>query len=272
LPEKEKRYIRVKFSPGTIKKARAVLQRYVPELDQAFYNEGNLRETRTALESWTFETDDEFFSEYRKEIDNATIRYMSFTALPYMRVAFDQYSTDVTVTMPERHKVEAVFETFEDAYSRERLPEPELPKQGSLPRPKVFIGHGRSSMWRELSEHLKYLQGFDVEAYEFEPRAGLSIKEVLQDLLRKASFALLVHTAEDEQADGQLRARQNVVHETGLFQGKLGFERAIVLREENCEGFSNHTGINELRFATNNIREIYGDVVAILNREFPRGS
>jgi predicted nucleotide-binding protein len=36
-------------------------------------------------------------------------------------------------------------------------------------------------------------------------------------------------TAEDEQADGNHHARMNVIHEVGLFQGRLGFERAIVL-------------------------------------------
>jgi len=105
--------------------------------------------------------------------------------------------------------------------------------------------------------------------YEVGPRAGLSVKEVLQRLLREASFAILVHTAEDEQGDGGFRARENVVHETGLFQGKLGFERVTVLREEGCESFSNQSGINEIRFSQGNIRETYGEVVSTLFREFP---
>jgi predicted nucleotide-binding protein len=35
-------------------------------------------------------------------------------------------------------------------------------------------------------------------------------------------------TAEDEQADGQWRARENVVHEAGLFQGRLGFMKGVL--------------------------------------------
>jgi predicted nucleotide-binding protein len=88
-------------------------------------------------------------------------------------------------------------------------------------------------------------------------------------MARNASFALLVHSAEDEQADGGLRARENVVHETGLFQGRLGFQRAIILREEGCEDFSNIAGIQEIRFHTRNIKETFGEVVATIRREFP---
>jgi predicted nucleotide-binding protein len=51
-------------------------------------------------------------------------------------------------------------------------------------------------------------------------------------MLDDASFAFLVLTAEDERSDATTQARTNVIHEVGLFQGRLGFERAIVLLEE----------------------------------------
>jgi predicted nucleotide-binding protein len=60
-----------------------------------------------------------------------------------------------------------------------------------------------------------------------------------------------------------------VVHEVGLFQGVLGFDRAIVAIEEGVEAFSNIQGIHQLRFSTGNIREVFGDVLATLKREFP---
>ncbi|MFZ3467855.1 TIR domain-containing protein [Streptomyces sp. 4.24] len=41
--------------------------------------------------------------------------------------------------------------------------------------------------------------------------------------------------AEDATGDGQLVARQNVIHEIGLFQGHYGFDRVIVLAEDGCE-------------------------------------
>lgn len=87
-------------------------------------------------------------------------------------------------------------------------------------------------------------------------------------MLTQASFAVLVLTGEDATGDHQMRARQNVVHEVGLFQGKLGFARAIVLLEEGVEDFSNVSGIHQIRFSKGGIRETYGDVLATLRREF----
>jgi len=64
-----------------------------------------------------------------------------------------------------------------------------------------------------------------------------------------------------------MRARQNVIHELGLFQGKLGFSRAIILLEEGTEQFSNIQGIEQIRFSKGNIRETFGEVLATIRRE-----
>ena len=56
-------------------------------------------------------------------------------------------------------------------------------------------------------------------------------------MLDEAGFALLVLTAESERTDGVVLARQNVVHEAGLFQGRLGWRKAIVLREMAARSF-----------------------------------
>jgi hypothetical protein len=269
LPTKEKSYAQAKFPPAVIKQAHAVFIGYVPEKVRERYVSGFERSTQTGVERWTFDSDEEFFAEYRRQIDRGRIHYWSGGLEANLDYAFNGFSTSVTVKLPERYQVEQVFEVFEDAYKQSLIPDLEDATPATPPKPKVFIGHGRSPLWRELADHLKYLQGFEIDAYETGPRAGRTVKEVLQELLYKASFALLIHTAEDEQRDGQLRARENVVHETGLFQGRLGFQRAIVLREEGCEAFSNQSGITEIRFSEGNIRETFGEVVATLYREFP---
>ena len=68
--------------------------------------------------------------------------------------------------------------------------------------------------------------------------------------------------------DGTVRARQNVIHEIGLFQGRLGFTKAIVLKEDGTEEFSNIHGVHQIRYSQGNIKETFGDVIATLNKEF----
>lgn len=50
-------------------------------------------------------------------------------------------------------------------------------------------------------------------------------------------------TGEDQTIDNKRLARQNVVHEAGLFQAKLGFENVVLLKEVGVEQFSNAQGI-----------------------------
>jgi predicted nucleotide-binding protein len=86
-------------------------------------------------------------------------------------------------------------------------------------------------------------------------------------MLDDAAIAFLVMTAEEEKADGKMQARMNVVHEAGLFQGRLGFSRAIVMLEEGCDEFSNIEGLGQIRFPKNNIRAVFHDVQLVLERE-----
>ena len=74
-------------------------------------------------------------------------------------------------------------------------------------------------------------------------------------------------TGEDSTPDGQVRARENVVHEIGLFQGRLGFRKAIVLLEEGCTEFSNIHGLTEIRFPKGNILAVSEKLRAVLERE-----
>jgi hypothetical protein len=107
----------------------------------------------------------------------------------------------------------------------------------------TFIGHGRSLVWRELKDFLKETLGLSVSEFNSVSAAGVATVDRLQEMLNAAEFAFIIMTGEDEQADGQLHARQNVIHEAGLFQGRLGFGKAIILLEEGCADFSNIHGL-----------------------------
>ena len=131
----------------------------------------------------------------------------------------------------------------------------------------VFIGHGRSPIWRELKDFIVDRLHLPVDEFNRLPVAGVTNIARLSEMMDAAAIAFLVMTGEDEQPDGRLRARMNVVHEAGLFQGRLGFARAIVLLEEGCEEFSNIAGLGQIRFPRDNIRAAFEEIREVLERE-----
>jgi predicted nucleotide-binding protein len=267
---KEKDYQGALFSADVVREAlRTAIELLENPAPEELITEGPNRGISRGNENWSFDSDEEFFAEYRQGFTSA-----SFTSTAYNQAlgkGFDFYfsasstSSSVTVQTRERRDIERVFDVFERHLAESQVPVPPPPEQ---PPPTVFIGHGRNQQWRDLKDHLHDQHGYVVVAYEVGARAGHAIRDILTEMLEGSSFAVLVMTAEDETAEGEFRARQNVVHEIGLFQGRLGFSRAIVLAEEGVELFSNLEGVQQIRFAKGNIRETFGDVLATLRREF----
>ena len=131
----------------------------------------------------------------------------------------------------------------------------------------IFIGHGQSKLWRDFKDFLQDRLNLPWDEFNRVPVAGVTNIARLSEMLDSACIAFLVLTAEDEMADGTVQARMNVIHEAGLFQGRLGFTRAIVVLEEGCEEFSNIEGLGQLRFPKGNITAIFEDVRRVLERE-----
>jgi predicted nucleotide-binding protein len=131
---------------------------------------------------------------------------------------------------------------------------------------KVFIGHGRSKLWEALRGWLT-TKGLQWDEFNRAPTAGIPTAERLKQMLDEAAMALLVMTAEDEHGDGKRHARENVIHEVGLFQGRLGFLKAIILLEEGCEEFSNIAGLGQIRFVAGDIESALEEVERVLVRE-----
>lgn len=131
----------------------------------------------------------------------------------------------------------------------------------------VFIGHGRSNCWRNLKDFIQERVHLPWDEFNRVPVAGTTNIARLSEMLDAAAIAFIVMTAEDEQVDGKLRARMNVIHEAGLFQGRLGFSKAIVLLEEGCEEFSNISGLGQIRFPKGKISDAFEEIRRVLERE-----
>jgi predicted nucleotide-binding protein len=161
---------------------------------------------------------------------------------------------------------EALSKTTKQAAShlarRDRY-SPRQDKRGN----KVFIGHGHSSIWRDVKDFIQDRLELTWDEFNRIPVAGITNVARLSQMLDDAGIAFLILTAEDEQTDGRIQARMNVIHEAGLFQGRLGFTKAIVLLEEGCEEFSNIKGLGQIRFPKGNITQAFDEIRRVLERE-----
>jgi predicted nucleotide-binding protein len=132
---------------------------------------------------------------------------------------------------------------------------------------RVFIGHGRAPEWREVKEFVDERLGLSVEEFNREAVAGLTAAQRLSTMLDRCTLAVAVMTAEDESSDGLRHARENVIHEIGLFQGRLGSRRTIVLLERGCHVFSNLAGVQHLPFEKGSVSSCFEDLRRSFERE-----
>jgi predicted nucleotide-binding protein len=263
--ERVKDYLRVEFSATALRKVVESFKDMVK--DPAKTSIDRMRIQKRG-ESWRYDT----FEEFLAQLDANAAYAALAVSHPDLSLEISIWPagfnpTQVSISSSNRDLIlrlgNVVDACAEDCF----IPAPPEPKK-EIPKPKIFIGHGGSPQWRDLKDHLHEQHGYDVVAYETGSRAGHTIRDVIADMLDCSSFAILVMTGEDTMEDGTIRARQNVIHETGLFQGRLGFTKAIVLKEAGTEEFSNLHGVNQIRYSKGNIKETFGDVLAVLKREF----
>lgn len=217
-------------------------------------------------EAWHHDNLEEFFADYRKEYDYAHIS-IKLNEYNFELEAFKFFNfnkTTVSITGKTRQEIETILTPFEANWKRFYT---EPSKEETIKEnPTIFLGHGRDPQWKELKDHLHEKHNFPVEAYEIGERAGHVIRDILESMMDNSSIAFLIMTGEDK-VDKHFRARQNVIHEIGLFQGRLGFHRAIIILEEGTEEFSNINGVQQIRFKKGRIRETFGDILAVIKRE-----
>jgi predicted nucleotide-binding protein len=178
------------------------------------------------------------------------------------------YPFEATFEQPMRSQLALLRESSprEAAYSQVSS-QVENSRQGAKGIGTVFIGHGHSLLYLKVERFLEKRLGLQTESFESEPRGGQHTVDVLEGMLERASFAVMVMTGDDHVESGNPRARQNVIHEVGLFQGRLGFTKVAVLRQRGTEDFSNIAGLTDLRFDDASIESVFEDLRAMLERE-----
>jgi len=133
---------------------------------------------------------------------------------------------------------------------------------------KIFIGHGRNQLWGIVNAMLTNEKGLETAYFgSDESTVGNTVVPILEKHLEETSFAVIVMTAEDETATGKIRARQNVIHEIGLFQGRLGFKKVAILIQNGVEKFTNIDGLQYIEFSDDKIEQTFYELGRVLERE-----
>lgn len=265
--KRSKRYPRVWFDPQAM---QAIVSEFQAIVGNAGKNEFLMLSISRQDEKWGYDTIEEFLAELRGDCSSAylIVRNSELSLEIFMPKPNEFDPVEVEISSDSRERIIRLVNVVDSYAENCFVPPPPEPKKPPPTKPKIFIGHGGSEQWRDLKDHLHDHHGYEIAAYETGSRAGHTIRDIIAEMLKTSSFAILVMTGEDAMEDGTVRARQNVIHETGLFQGRLGFSKAIILKEEETEEFSNIHGVHQIRYSKGNIKETFGEVLAVLRREF----
>lgn len=134
---------------------------------------------------------------------------------------------------------------------------------------KIFISHGRSVEWYKVQAYIE--KDLNIPSLELaqEPNLGRTVLQKLNEEAEKCSVAVIVMTGDDLAADGEIRARENVMHEIGFFQGKYGLSNVILLHEAGVNIPSNIHGLVYIGFPKDTIEATFGALMRELKVILP---
>lgn len=151
-------------------------------------------------------------------------------------------ATDPPSNMYSRAQMLALARDISQIFEIRANSELAAPAAAEKPR-RVFITHGNTEEWRKVQPFIE--KDVRIETIELaqEYNGGQTIIEKLIANADRCDSAVIVWTGDDVDGAGVKRARENVMHEIGFFQGRYGRGRVILLHEEGVNVPSNLYGL-----------------------------
>lgn len=134
----------------------------------------------------------------------------------------------------------------------------EVPTHSLERERRIFISHGTPPDWREVQEFIERDLSIPTLELAQEPNRGRTVLQKLDEESDRCNYAVVVMTGDDTIEDGTPRARENVMHEIGYFQGKFGLENVCLLHEEGVNIPSNIHGLVYVPFPRGLVRAVFG--------------
>lgn len=128
----------------------------------------------------------------------------------------------------------------------------------NLKKEFIFISHGSSKEWYKVQTFLEKDINFSTIELAQQPNLGRTVLQKLDEESDKCHASIIVMTGDDIIEHGEVRARENVLHEIGFFQGKLGLDRIVLLHEEGVNISSNIDGLVYISFPKDTVEATFG--------------
>lgn len=126
---------------------------------------------------------------------------------------------------------------------------------------RVFISHGRANDWNDVQIFIeKDLELSTLELAQ-QPNMGRTVLQKLDEESSNCSYAVIVMTGDDLDAEGNARVRENVMHEIGYFQGRYGLSAVCLLHEEGTNVPSNIHGLVYIPFPKGYVNATFGTLM-----------
>ena len=126
---------------------------------------------------------------------------------------------------------------------------------------KIFISYGHNELLKlKLKEYIRSRLKREIIILDELPNNGLTIVEKLEKASAYCNYAIVLLTKDDQVKEGGMRARQNVIHEVGFFQGKYGRNKVLLLCEKGVDLFSNISGIMHIDFEADHFEAVYDSI------------
>jgi predicted nucleotide-binding protein len=167
-----------------------------------------------------------------------------------------------------RQPVEAVVRDLDYIFEVKAGSQSPLASATGTPQ-RIFVSHGSAPDWREVQLFIE--RDVELETLELaqQPNRGRTVLQKLAEESGQCSFAVIVMTGDDAVPDDAPRARENVIHEIGYFQGRYGLDRVALLYEEGTNIPSNIHGLVYIAFPKGLISASFGTLQRELKAAFP---
>ena len=199
-----------------------------------------------------------YFEGARKQLEMLQVR------LPELFGDFPPIKTEPTTKMAEGHpprygrdQLDSLVRTITQMFEIRANSELATPEAAAL-KPRVFISHGRAQDWREVQAYIDHDLGIATLELAQEANLGRTVLQKLAEEASKCTSAVIVMTGDDTDADGNARARENVLHEIGYCQSKYGLSAVCLLHEEGTNIPSNIHGLVYIPFPKGTVSATFG--------------